>query len=133
MGMKMFFTSLCLALIMAISPVTFASPTKDVQAQTADNRQVPLVVIRFNQQRVYFKRPMANAIQRALNISSDVRFRVIHYTPKFNNRISQERADRNFKSVMTHLQGLGVRPQNITVKNQIASGLTHTEVHLYAL
>ncbi len=112
----------------SLAPTAFSTPA---HAQVNNHNAVPLVVVRFNQTRVYFKRPMANAVQRALQISSDVNFKVVHYTPE-GSRQTQEKAARNLQSVLKHLYGLGVRQGNVKVQNKTTAGLGHSEVHLYA-
>ncbi len=122
---------LVLALFIILGSLVPATVPTSAEAQVNDHNAVPLVVVRFNQPRVYFKRPMANAIQRALQISPDIGFKVIHYMPG-GSRQTQEKAERDLQSVLKHLYGLGVRQGNVQVHTQNTPGLGHSEVHLYA-
>lgn len=120
-----------LVLAIAVAFASIAPTPYSAYAQVNDHHSVPLVVVRFNEPRIYFKRPMANAVQRALQISPDVGFKVIHYTPGSGSSQTQEKAQRDLQSVLKHLYGLGVRQGNVEVHHQKTAGLGHSEVHLY--
>jgi len=100
----------------------------EVQAQQHDHYNVPLAVIRFNQPRVYFQRPLANAVQRAIQVSPEVEFKVVHYNP--GGELA-EKAERDLQSVLKYMYSLGIRPDHVSVMQQAANGLPHDEVHIY--
>ncbi len=125
---KFWILSLTLALTV-IAPAFIGYPSS-AQAQVNDHYNVPLAVVRFNQPRVYFKRPVANAVKRAMQVSPGVEFKIIHYAPQGSRQLA-EKSERNLQSVLKHLYGLGIRPSNVQVQKQVASSLPHSEVHLY--
>ena len=113
--------------VVCATPAVVSTSAQAQQLQAGSHHAMPLILVRFNQPRVYFQRPMSNVVQRALNISPDVGFKVVHYTPKAGNK----KAERDLNSVLQHLYRLGVRKGNVQVDQQVASALGHSEVHLY--
>jgi len=95
-----------------------------------DHYTVPLVVIRFNQQRVHYERPLFNAISKALNTKEDARFNVIYYHITGNERL-QKRSDDSFKEVLANLADMGIPRSRIGVKKQPSPELGYSEVHIY--
>ncbi|MDG1287357.1 MAG: hypothetical protein P8P30_07295 [Rickettsiales bacterium] len=115
--------------------LTFAVPAfigvpSTAQAQVSDHYSVPLAVVRFNQPRVYFQRPVGNAVRRAMQVSPGVEFKIIHYAPQGSSHVA-EKSERNLQSVLKYLYSLGVDSGKVQVQKQVASGLPHSEVHLY--
>ena len=98
-------------------------------AQVNDHHSVPLAVIRFNQPRVYFQRPLSNAVKSALQVSRDVKFNIVQYNPQGAARSS--RTERNLQAVLKQFQQLGVGSRNMQVNRQAVAGLSHSEVHVY--
>ena len=119
-------TSLFLFAALLTVPATIPSAA---QAQVADHHTVPLAVIRFNQPRVYFSRPLSNAVRHALQVGPQVRFHVMHYRP--DSAYRKEKAERNLQAVLKQLNSIGVGPDKIQVNRQVMAGLPHSEVHVY--
>ncbi len=95
----------------------------------ADHFTTPLVVIRFNQPRVYYEQPLYNAMNRALMVKPEVKFNIINYYPP-NPRLRMQ-ADRNLKTVMDSIRKMGMPQDRLTVKNEAAPELSYSEVHIY--
>lgn len=103
-----------------------ASPT----VQANDHYRVPLAVIRFNQPRIYFQKPLDTATRKALQVDSNVQFRILHYIPK--GKSPDDKTIKNdLKAVVNQLQSSGVSLKNIRVKHQEADALRYNEVHVY--
>lgn len=95
----------------------------------------PLMVIRFNQRKVYFEQPLYTAATHAVGRKSDVVFNVISYVPVAGNPSQDEalmqRAAGNLRDVTAALVKMGVPPQQVTASTQSGAGLNYDEVHIY--
>ena len=127
--MKILITPFIILAVILSLPLTISMPIT-AQAQVNDHYSVPLAVVRFNQPRVYFQRPVGNAIRSALNVSRDISFNIVHYVPAGSSMIAKK-ADNNLQKIIEHIYSMGVSSQNLSVKKQIASGMPHSEVHIY--
>lgn len=94
-----------------------------------DHMTTPLVVIRFNQPRVYYDQPLYNALSRAAQSKADVKFNVIHYYP-VQPRLHQL-ADANFRRVMGSIRQMGVPDNRLNLRQEPAPDLNYSEVHIY--
>lgn len=95
----------------------------------------PLMVIRFNQRKVYFEQPLYTAASKALGRKSDVRFTLVSYvpvggTPEKDEALAQ-RAAANMREVTSALMKIGVPPQQVSTNAQGGAGLQYDEIHIY--
>lgn len=97
---------------------------------TVSHLNVPLVVIRFTEPRIYFERPLYNALRKALETKPGVRLNVINYFPTRNQDVVDD-AEANLNKVMRVLQEMGMPLNRIGVSSEPASDLEHSEVHIY--
>ena len=95
----------------------------------ADHFSTPLMVIRFNQPRVYYEQPLYNALNRAAQAKADVRFQIISYAPA-NPRL-QPLAENNFRRVLAIVERIGVPRSRIDLKREVDPALSYSEVHIY--
>lgn len=95
-----------------------------------DHFSVPLVVIRFNQPRMYYERPLFNAVAKALNTKADVHFNVIQYYPTHNER-ARQKADADFQELLGKMREMGIPHNRLGVKREPADDLDYAEVHIY--
>lgn len=95
----------------------------------------PLMVIRFNQRKVYFEQPLYAAATKAINKKSGVVFNLISYVPIAGNPDQDEalmqRAGGNLREVTAALVKMGIPPQQVTTNTQPGQGLNYDEVHIY--
>ncbi len=98
-------------------------------AIAADHVTTPLMVIRFNQPRVYYEQPLYNAFNRAIQTKADVQFNVINYYPP--QPALKRTADINFQRVLATIQRMGVPKNRLTLRNEAAPDLSYSEVHIY--
>ena len=95
----------------------------------------PLVIIRFNQQRVYFDQQLYSAISKAVTIKPEVTFEVVSYAPVTGNAVAdknwQSVAGHNTRAVITTMNGMGVPMDRINVTGQIQQGLRYDETHVF--
>ncbi len=131
--MKQIFTCALVSFSLIAAPFTLAVPLM-AHAQTAptaaSHYSVPLAIIRFNQPRVYFQNPLSNALRSALQIDPNVSFTVVSYVPS-GSTASLNAAERNLQQVLQQLYSSGINPSNVKVEKKAASGLAHSEVHLF--
>lgn len=119
------------ALFPLLAIVLLTQPLAAPPARAAvDHMTVPLVVIRFNQPRVYFERPLYNALQKALGAKPDLRINVVSYFPTRHPKMVDE-AEENLNSVVRTLGDIGIPLARIGVASEPASDLQHSEVHIY--
>ena len=125
--MKRFKQVLCASAAMAyvaLSPMVAA-------AQTA-----PFIIIRFNQQRMYYEQPLYNAISKAVSMKPEVMFDVVAMTPRTGDaskdRAWQERSARNVQEVVNTLNALGVPSSRLNISRGQQSDIRFDEVHISA-
>lgn len=94
-----------------------------------DHMSTPLMVIRFNQPRVYYEQPLYSALSRAAEAKADVRFAIINYFPP--NPQGQKLAEANFQRVLGTIRQIGVPNQRIDIRSEVAPDLNYSEVHIY--
>jgi hypothetical protein len=95
----------------------------------------PLVVVRFNQGRVYYEQPLYQAVSKAVAVKPDVMFDVISaapYTgdPQVDARWQQQ-ASSNTQKVLGTMQKIGVPLSRMQVSGARESGLSFDEVRVY--
>ncbi len=121
--------AICVILLGCCVANNALAPIKPAYA-AADHYTVPLVVIRFNQPRVYYERPLYNALKRALQVKPSLRINVINYFPSKHPELVDE-AERNLKAVVRSLGEMGIPLSRIGVASEPAPDLDYSEVHIY--
>lgn len=102
------------------------------QAQVIGEPSDALVVIRFNQPRVYFEQQLYGAIAKAVAVKPDVEFNLISYAPQAGDSEEwREIASKNTQTVVKSMQNMGVPLSRIHVSGQIKSGIKYDETHVY--
>ncbi len=95
----------------------------------------PLVIIRFNQTRVYYDQQLYKAIEQAVAIKPDVMIDVVSYAPETNNptidRQWQQAASQHTQQVVATLNSIGVPSSRITVSGQAMAGIRFDETHIF--
>ncbi len=95
----------------------------------------PLVVIRFNQPRVYFDQQLYGAISKALEIKPDLMLDVVSIAPSLGNEQADKKwqalAGRNTRTVIDAMKAMGVPADRMTVTGQSQSGLRYDETHVF--
>jgi hypothetical protein len=128
-GCAMLCISTCLLL-----PVSFA-PLSAAHASTASALSRPLMVIRFNQPRVFFQQPLYTALSRAIEAEPAVRFHLVSYIPQTTdarrNQQAQQRAQANLGAVLQQMRQMGVPESQISATTTPDGSLAFDEVHLF--
>ena len=128
-----------LATCLALTPITAMlvpgqARSMPLAAAIAAN-ETPLVVIRFNQSRVYFEQPLFTAVSRAVEVKPNVRFNLVSFVPATGDarrdQAMQQQASRNVSRVAQVIREIGIPETNIHVSREWAQGITHDEVHIF--
>lgn len=104
-------------------------------AQGASHYDTPLMVVRFNQDRVYYQQPLYGALSRALQAKPGVVFNIISLVPETGTK----RADKKLMEDARKTTGVFVNdmvkmgiPQNrIRVSYEANRSVESNEVHLF--
>lgn len=105
------------------------------QAQTASYMDTPLMVVRFNQDRIYYQQPLYNAVANALQAKPSVMFSIISLVPQTGDKYADEKLDadarRSTALFVNDMRKMGVPESRIRVDYQQAPNVTSNEVHLF--
>ena len=100
-----------------------------------DASQKPLVIIRFNQPRIYFDKQLFTAISKAVAIKPEVSFNVVSYAPVTGDPQADSKwqalASRDTQSVLASMQNMGIPINRIQVSGQQDAGLKYDETHIF--
>lgn len=106
-----------------------------ILSATAAHAAEPLVIIRFNQARVYYDQQLYKAISQAVAIKPDVMIDVVSFAPQTNDtsidRQWQAAASTHTQQVVTTLQNIGVPMSRISVSGQRMAGIRSDETHIF--
>ncbi|PZP86685.1 MAG: hypothetical protein DI582_01975 [Azospirillum brasilense] len=120
--MKRHLVTSALALLLAIS----ATPAFAREA---------LVIIRFNQARVYYDNQLYQAISKAVAIKPDLMIDVVSYSPETNDTDTDEQwqqaASQHTQQVVSTLQKIGVPRSRISVSGERRAGIRTDETHIF--
>jgi len=99
------------------------------------NESAPLVIVRFNQERVYFDQQLYSAIAKAVAIKPEVMFEVVSFAPASGNPAKdanwQSVAGHNTRAVISAMNAMGVPMERIHVTGRSQSGLRYDETHIF--
>lgn len=122
-----------LASLVAVSAMNPAHSMVPVSMTAVINK--PLVILRFNQRKIYFEQPLYNAVAKAVQVKPNVRFSVVSYVPNVGDLEKDQqlmaRANKNTRSVTDAMVRMGVPLQRLHVKTQLDPRLKHDEVHIF--
>jgi hypothetical protein len=112
---------LAVSLGFGLPPVSGLDAVPQARAQA----NTPLLIIRFNQKRVYFEPALTRAVGEAQGAKADVVYEVVSLVPP-----SAPDAQRRLDEVLATMVGLGVPGARVRVSQQAAS-TDSQEVHIY--
>lgn len=103
--------------------------------QYAAASEIPLVVIRFNQRKVFYERPLYNAVSKAVAIKPNVVFDVVSFVPQGTSDDSQDKLDQMAASqqsaVIGTLRSMGIPARQIRTSRDIAPDTQFHEIYIY--
>lgn len=105
------------------------------QAQSAPIAAEPLVVVRFNQQNIYYAQQLHGAISKAVETKPSVVFELVSYAPVTgigeNDAKWQGIAGRHTKEIVSAMMQMGVPAERISVRGEARNGIQYDETHLF--
>ena len=94
----------------------------------------PLLVIRFNQRKVFYERPLYNAVSKAVAIKPNVVLDVVSFVPQTPSEDSQEKMNQMAASqqsaVIGTLRSIGIPANQIRASRDIAASYGMKYAHL---
>lgn len=100
-----------------------------------DVSQKPLMIIRFNQDKVFYKRPLYRAMHEAVTAAPDVLFHVVSYIPQKQSAEHNQRARRlaqqHLQMVVGEMQKMGVSAAQIRTASEPDYRLRYDEIHIF--
>lgn len=105
------------------------------EQQFAAANDIPLVVIRFNQRKVFYERPLYNAVSKAVAIKPGTIFEVVSFVPQGTSENAQEKLDQMSASqqsaVVGTLRSIGIPQNQIRTSRDVAPDTQFHEVYIY--
>lgn len=102
---------------------------------SAQAQMDPLVIIRFNQPRIYYEKQLYRAVAKAVGMKPSVVFDLVSYVPTVadpkRNAGWQITARQNVQSVMNSLSRMGVPPSRVSYRAVAAPEAEYDEVHVF--
>jgi uncharacterized protein YggE len=100
--------------------------------QAVAQSEVPLMVVRYNQARIYYDKQLYNVTKKAVSIKPDVNFSIVSFVPKANDQEAFDAAAHNqVAKFVKDLRKMGVPASNINVTTKHVSDARHHELYLY--
>lgn len=116
----------------AVMLSTAALPSVAAAQTYADT---PLMVVRFNQDRVYYQQSLYSAVSRAVQAKPSVMFNIITLIPQTGDssfdKKSTVAAQTNTNALVRDMVQMGVPQNRIRVSYQNGSNLQSSELHLF--
>lgn len=109
----------------------FISPFSTVQAQSAAGESLmlkPVMIVRFNQDHVYFQKQLATVIRSAIKAKPDVVFDVIQYVP---NQAENGEYDSSLQTVLSGFLTNGIAKSRLQASMQSSQDVSSAEVYIY--
>ncbi len=123
------------SLSIGVALATLGMPPLIADAQSMMEQVPPLVVVRFNQPRVYFDKQLYGAVSQAVAAKPDVMFDVVSSAPSTGNpRVDEnwiKTASRNTQAVVAMMQNIGVPMERMHISGQAEAGLKFDETRIY--
>lgn len=95
----------------------------------------PLVIIRFNQPRVYYEQQLYQAMSKAVAIKPELMIDVVSFAPQASdsdaNDAWQQAASKHTQQVVAALESMGVPRARIQVSGERLAGIRADETHIF--
>jgi hypothetical protein len=111
-----------------------ASAPSNAYAQGAQS-DIPLLVLRYNQPRIYYDKQLYAAVSKAVAIKPDVRFSLVSFVPANGSDDRQEQmaalASQQTNQVVAALKNMGVPQSRVNVSRETMSDARYHEIYMY--
>lgn len=112
-----------------------AQTPNPAHAEYGNAEMKPLVVIRFNQPRVYYDRELYSAVSQAVAAKPDVMFDIVSNAPSTGDSGTDSQwiktASHNTQAVVASMQKIGVPMARMHITGQAQAGLRFDETRVY--
>lgn len=103
-------------------------------ALAASHLDTPLLVVRFNQPRVYYQQPLYNVVAKALQAKPAVVFNIVSVIPVTGNAEQDEKlnavSQNNTGELVQTMLQMGVPQERVRVSYQ-QGGVETNEIHIF--
>lgn len=131
--------SFALAALLVATPV-MAAPFRDkidpypYQVDPLEQAK-PLMVIRYNQNNVYYQLPLYNAVQKSLQVKPTAQFTFLSKVPftghPEKDRDAEDAARRNWQSVLQTLNEIGLPDKQMNVRFEKSNQVLNNEILMF--
>lgn len=120
-----FLTALIIAATVGLSAIVPANA--QMEQTSVSYTEKPLLIIRWNQQRVYFTQALNKAVSSAESAKHNMIYRVVGYMPE---TMPSKLARAYLRSVVEGIRLNGVPLDRISWRSEVTSG-SYPEIHVY--
>jgi hypothetical protein len=92
---------------------------------------VPLLVLRYNQPRIYYDKQLYTAVSKAVAIKPEVRFSIVSFVPDQGGEAMQQAATAQTNALIASLQKMGIPASRISVSSEKVNDAPYHEIYLY--
>jgi len=122
LGKQRFFAAFALAFTLMTGAMAYA-------------QSKPLVIIRFNQARIYYEQQLYGAVSKAVGVKPEVMFELVSFVPTTGEEKLdmqwQATARHNSQAILKSMMGMGVPASRINLRSQPMRGGEYDEIHLF--
>ena len=108
-----------------------ATPAAPLAAPQPTDQEKPLLVIRFNQHRVYFDRALRQAVGAAERTRAGVHYDVLSLLPQTANAQMEQEAKGQLADVLKVMMQSGVMQSRIRAQMKLSPEVTSHEIQIY--
>jgi hypothetical protein len=120
---------------LVLSAAALCALATAAHAQGASHYDTPLMVVRFNQERVYYQQPLYGALSRALQAKQGVVFNIISLVPETGNKRADKKLMEDARKTtgvfVSDMMKMGIPENRIRVSYQGDRGVEANEVHMF--
>jgi len=104
-------------------------------AADAEANARPLMVIRYNQENIYYQMPLYNAVRKALQVKPDAQFTFVSKIPVTGHpekdSKAQQQAHTNWQAVLQTLNDIGMPEKQMTMRFEQSNALLNNEILVF--
>ncbi len=101
----------------------------------ASHHTTPLLIVRFNQERLHYQRPLYNVVSQAVEAKPSVQFALVSVVPLTNsddyNKQMQQKARGNTNQLVQQMLQMGVPQERVSVEYRNSADVRANEVQIY--
>ncbi len=128
---------LFLLVLLLLASTAHAQYRDAIAPYTPDQAKVekPLMVIRYNQENVYYQLPLYNAVRKTLQVKPTAQFNFVSKIPftgqPQKDQASEEAARANWAGVRQTLDDIGLPERQMTMRYESSNDITANEILVF--